>query len=90
MTVAAILWGNTPLKLERSQLSLPLVVYLSNITFAAGLSLAYGFWIPVLLGVTIGVIPILILWWMAPRGKADTTLEEAKGISVAPVEVALK
>lgn len=90
MTVAAILWGNTPLKLERSQLSLPLVVYLSNITFPAGLSLASGFWVPVLLGVTIGVIPILILWWMAPQSKADGALEEAKGISVAPVEVALK
>jgi len=29
MTVAAVLW-KTPIKLERSQLSLPLVVYLSN------------------------------------------------------------
>jgi len=31
MTVAAVLWRKTPIKLERSQLSLPLVVYLSNL-----------------------------------------------------------
>ncbi len=84
MTVAAVLWRNTPLKLDRSQLSVPLVVYLSNFAFAAVMSCASGFWIPVLLGLLMGVAPVLTLWWMAQPGS------EATGISVAAVDVALK
>ena len=93
MTVAAVLWRNTPLKLDRSQLSVPLVVYLSNFAFAAVMSCASGFWIPVLLGLLIGVAPVLTLWWMAQPGSsssASTAVAEATGISVAAVEVALK
>jgi putative membrane protein len=90
MTVAAVLWKNMPLKLDRSQLSLPLVVYLSNFAFAAVMSCASGFWIPVLLGLLVGVAPVLSLWWMAQPGSANTAVAEATGISVAAVEVALK
>jgi uncharacterized membrane protein len=50
MTVAALLWKNQPIKFERSQLNLPLVVYLGNFGFATVMSLAAGFPIPVLLG----------------------------------------
>lgn len=67
MSVAAVLWRNTPLKLERSQLSLPLVVYLSNFAFAAVMSCAAGFWIPVLLGLLVGIAPVVTLWWMAQQ-----------------------
>lgn len=90
MSVAALLWGNLPLKLERSQLSIPLVVYLSNIAFAAGISLGAGFWVPVSVGLLVGVAPVLVLWWIAQPSSANTALEEATGVSVAPVEVALK
>ena len=90
MSVAALLWGNIPLKLERSHLNIPLVVYLSNIAFAAGISLAGGYWLPVLLALLVGVIPVLILWWMAqPRG-ANAAVAEATNITELPVEVALK
>lgn len=89
MTVAAVLWRNTPLKLDRSQLSLPLVVYLSNFAFAAVMSCAAGFWIPVLLGLIVGVAPAITLWWMAQPGSA-IAVEEASGMPVAPVEVAFK
>lgn len=77
MTVSAVLWKNTPLKLDRSQLGLPLAVYLSNFAFAAIMSCAAGFWIPVLLGLFVGVAPIVILWSMAQPGTANTALEEA-------------
>lgn len=90
MSVAALLWGNIPLKLERSQLFIPLVVYLSNIAFAAGISLAGGYWIPVLLALLLGVTPVLILWWMVQPSTADTAVAEATDISDLPVEVALK
>ena len=63
MSVSALLWRNTPIKLGRSQLSVPLIVYLSNFAFAAGLSLVSGFVIPVSLGLVLGVLPAVVLWW---------------------------
>ena len=90
MTVAAVLWRNTPIKLDRSQLSLPLVVYLSNFAFAALLSCAAGFWIPVLLGLLVGVAPVVALWSMAQPGSASTAVDPATEMPVAAVEVALK
>lgn len=91
MSVAAVLWRKTPIKMDRSGLSLPLVVYLSNVTFAAVLSCAAGFWIPVLLALLVGVAPVLVLWSMAQPSSANTAVEEAATeIPVAPVEVAFK
>ncbi len=89
MSVAALLWRKTPLKLERSQLSLPLVVYLTNFAFGAVLSLASGFSLPVLLGLLTGVAPVLALWWMAQPTEI-VTIEQVPEIPVASVEVALK
>jgi len=90
MTVAALLWGKVSLHLKRSQLNIPLVVYLSNVAFAAGISLAAGYWLPVALSIIFGVIPALLLWWMAQPSVTKPAMEETHGISVAPVEVALK
>lgn len=90
MSVAAILWRNLSLNIQRSQLTMPLVVYLSNVIFAAAISLNAGYWVPVALSVLLGVAPILLLWWMAQSNSASTGLEEA-GISVTPpIKVALK
>lgn len=91
MTVAALLWRKTPIQLERSQLWVPLIVYLSNFFFAAGLSLAAGFAIPVSLGFVIGVVPAVVLWWrskapFAHVAVAPTTTE----VSVANLKVAVK
>ena len=91
MTVAAVLWRKTPIRLDRAQLSLPLVVYLSNFAFAALLSCAAGFWIPVFLGLLLGVAPVLALWSMAqPSSSASSAVEAATEMPVATVEVALK
>ena len=90
MSVAALLWRNNPLKLERSQLNLPLAVYLSNFTFGAVISWVAGFPIPVLLGLLIGVAPALGLWWMARPTSATVAIDPATEIPVASVEVALK
>ncbi|MDZ8094971.1 MAG: carotenoid biosynthesis protein [Nostoc sp. DedQUE05] len=91
MSVAGLLWRNTSIKLERSQLNLPLVVYLTNFAFAAGLSLAAGFFIPVLLGLLLGIIPAMVLWSRSSTTPAQVTVEPVtKEVSVAKVEVALK
>ena len=89
MSVAAVLWGKLPVKLERSQLNIPLIVYLSNVAFAAGLSLASGFWIPVSFSLLLGVAPALVLWWMAPACQSNTVVASTT-VAELPVEVALK
>jgi putative membrane protein len=94
MSVAAVLWRNKPLSLQRSQLGLPLAVYLSNFAFAAVMSWTSGFSIPVLLGLGIGVVPLLALWWAAQRSLPEFSTEATTilkpEIAVASVEVAVK
>ncbi len=94
MTVAALLWRNKPITLERSQLNVPLVVYLSNFGFATVMSLAAGFSIPVLLGLLLGVAPAIALWWKGASASTQaqvTTVEPTtQEISVANVKVAVK
>ncbi|MBD2571223.1 gamma-carotene 1'-hydroxylase CruF [Anabaena lutea] len=89
MTVAALLWRNNPLKLERSQLNIPLVVYLANFGFATVMSLAAGFSIPVLLGLALGVAPAVALWLRGPNASAAVE-PTTKEVSVASVKVAFK
>lgn len=91
MGVAALLWRNTPVKLERSQLNVPIIVYLSNFLFAAGLSLGAGFFIPVSLGLGLGVVPALTLWLFATAPTDLTVTPTATTeVSVAKIEVAVK
>jgi putative membrane protein len=91
MTVAALFWRNNPIKLERSQLNLPLVVYLGNFGFATVMSLAAGFSIPVLLGLVLGVTPAVVLWLKGSNAAASVAIEPtAQEVSVASVKVAFK
>jgi uncharacterized membrane protein len=62
MTVAALLWRKRLGTLRAAELNLPLVVYLGNFGFATVMSLAAGFWVPVLLGVLLGVAPAVFCW----------------------------
>jgi uncharacterized membrane protein len=91
MSVAALLWRNTPIKLERSQLWVPLIVYLSNFVFAAGLSLAAGFAIPVSLGFVLGVVPAVALWLRAKTASDNVAVAPTTNeVSVASVKVAVE
>ncbi len=93
MTVAAFFWRKTPIRVERSQLNLPLAVYLSNFAFAAVMSIASGIWIPVFLGILLGIVPTLILWWMAQPAQIPTVTETsapAAEIPLVPMKVAVK
>ena len=65
MTVATLLWQAKPLAIRSYDLKLPLAIYLANFIFAAVLSLAAGFYIPVLLGFVLGILPLLIFYLMA-------------------------
>jgi putative membrane protein len=86
MTVAAFLWRNQPIRLERSQMTTPLLVYLANFGFATVMSLAAGFSIPVLLGVVLGVAPAVALWLRGSSAPASVVVESAtKDVTVAKV-----
>ena len=102
MTVAAFLWRKTPFvgkrdasdPLTRTQLAVPMAVYLSNFAFAAVMSIAAGFWVPVLLGVFLGIVPLVTLWWMAEPTPFQVVTETAATftteIPVTSVKVGVK
>jgi uncharacterized membrane protein len=73
MTVATLLWKVKPLTIASKDLKLPVFIYLANFVFAAVLSLAAGFYIPVLLGIVLGILPLLVLYWIATN--QNTTAE---------------
>lgn len=86
--VAALFWKQKPpISLTRAQLSLPLTVYLSNYAYAAALSCGVGFWIPVLLGLLVGVASALTLWWMAQPALVPVTAQASASLnSEVPVK----
>lgn len=68
MSVASLFWSKAPLNLSRSQLTVPLAVYLINFAFGAIITVAEldsRFWIPTALSVLLGVVPAIVLWWIA-------------------------
>lgn len=98
MTVAALFWNKLPLSLSRKQLGLPLVVYLSNFIFGMVLTIAgVGIWLPVGLGVLLGVVPAIVLSWMAAseptlsapdqRETAELAQPQTAQVPVAPIGV---
>lgn len=101
MTVAAAIWEKKPLNVQRSQLLVPLTVYLVNFAFGAVItvtSLDSRFLIPTALGVLVGVIPAIVLWWMAaPTSNSEAIAssnaiapENAENLVVNPVKMLAK
>jgi uncharacterized membrane protein len=62
MTVAALFWRKQSIVLQSSQLGFPFVVYLGNFAFAMIMSMAAGFWVPIGLGLLVGVAPAVACW----------------------------
>lgn len=62
MAVAALLWRWQRVSIQGISLNLPLVVYLGNFVFAMVMSMAAGFWVPIGLGIVLGVIPAVLCW----------------------------
>jgi uncharacterized membrane protein len=80
MSVAAILWPKERIQLDRTQLQLPMAIYLGNFLFAAVLSIGGNIWIPMLLGIALGIVPLFLLWFAA-KPTTDN--------SVAPIDLEL-
>lgn len=92
MSVAAFLWQRVSLTVPK-KLGFPLAVYISNFAFAAIMSVGSGFLVPTALGLVVGVLPAIVLWWQGTRNipnslNIPTTLPEES--NVTPIKVALK
>jgi uncharacterized membrane protein len=81
MTVATFIWRLKPLTLSPSQLGLPLAVYLGNFAFATITSIAAGIYIPILLGLVLGILPLMIFYQMATT-RLPQTVSEALEVEV--------
>jgi uncharacterized membrane protein len=67
MTAASLFWKQQPIFLNRQQLLLPLIIYSVNFGFGAVITIVQLdqiFLFPVFLGVVLGLIPALGLWWL--------------------------
>ncbi|HEY9770778.1 MAG TPA: carotenoid biosynthesis protein [Coleofasciculaceae cyanobacterium] len=87
MTVATLLWKIKPFTLPNNDLKLPLAIYLANFAFAAILSLAAGFYIPVLLGVVLGILPLVVLYWMATKQPVSSSQNDALVTAKQPATI---
>lgn len=99
MTVAALMWKKAPIALSRKQLTLPLVVYISNIVFGAVMTIwGAGIWIPVALSIVLGIVPAVVLVRMASSTPTTMILEQLENteaqkttqIPITPVGVSPK
>ncbi|KAF3889572.1 MULTISPECIES: gamma-carotene 1'-hydroxylase CruF [Nostocales] len=68
MSVATLFWRDTLTRLSRTQLWVPLSIYLVNFAFGAIITISQldsQFWIPTIMSVLLGVVPAVALWWAA-------------------------
>ncbi len=76
--IAALLWRGRVAIQHQDQLTLPLVIYLGNFGFAMVMSMAAGFWVPILLGLLLGVVPAVLCWQQSKFNLAGGVGVEAK------------
>jgi putative membrane protein len=67
MTVASLIWGrlNQPI-LNRQQILFPAIIYAGNFAFALILSFNAGFYVPAMLGIVVGALPLALLYFTTP------------------------
>lgn len=86
MSVAALLWRVKPTVLPSDRLKLPLFIYLANFTFGAILSCAAGIYLPLFLGVILGILPLLILYFIAGnRSVSESRTTETQELAAASI-----
>ncbi|MEO0488185.1 MAG: gamma-carotene 1'-hydroxylase CruF [Cyanobacteria bacterium J06659_2] len=91
MAIAAFLWrkDDRTVTLSRSQVIVPLVVYLLNFGFATAMSLASGIFVPVLLGLLVGAVPALVCWWWADASDRVTVPSSVDAAEFEPTPSAI-
>jgi putative membrane protein len=86
MTVASLIWGkdNQPI-LNRQQILFPAIMYAGNFTFALILSFNAGFYVPALLGILVGALPLVVLYVTTPNGE-PTSKNIEENIEVVAID----
>jgi putative membrane protein len=65
MTVATFLWRLKPLNFDQISLTIPAGVYIGNFGFAMIMSIGAGFYVPIFLGILLGILPLMVFLWLA-------------------------
>jgi putative membrane protein len=75
MTVASLIWGkgDQPI-LNRQQIIFPSIMYAGNFMFALILSFNAGFYVPALLGIVVGALPLVVLYFTTPNAEDDNAI----------------
>lgn len=93
MSVGLGLWRTFGLVSEPPKsVTVPLIVYVANFTFALVMSLAAGFYVPIAMGMITGLIPAILCWRTANQ-QEDDAMASGQAIDasvVSPANVALK
>lgn len=92
MTVGLGLWRAFGVVAELPKsVTVPLIVYIANFTFALVMSLAAGFYVPIVMGMITGLIPAILCWRTANQQDTPESGEAAMDTSVtSSANVALK
>lgn len=71
MTVATLIWRLKPLNFDRISLTIPVGMYLGNFGFAMMITIGAGIYPPILLGILLGIFPLVIFVWLANQPKSQ-------------------
>jgi uncharacterized membrane protein len=75
LSIATLLWRARPKTWSQLPLALPLAIYLSNFAFAMVISLDSKIYLPIGLGLLLGAIPAVALYWLANRSSIDPSID---------------
>jgi len=91
MTVALLAWWRLDISpsLSPDQLTLPLTIYLANFGFALVMSLAAGFYLPIVMGLVTGVLPAVRCWQLARLRHLAASSAETTAAFAQPTESAV-
>jgi putative membrane protein len=86
MTVASLVWGrlNQPI-LSRQQILFPAIMYAGNFAFALILSFNAGFYVPAILGLMVGALPLALLYFTTPVSELTEKAIASNNAVIIPV-----
>nr|WP_066121661.1 carotenoid biosynthesis protein [Geminocystis sp. NIES-3709] len=84
MTVATYLWNLKPLDFDNISLTIPAGVYIGNFGFAMVMSMGAGFYLPIVLGILLGILPLVVFLWLANQNNNQEKNASAETLASVP------